>query len=922
VLTSISQVQSQLPDGANDPIVQKRASDSTGLLYIAFNSDQLTAPQINDYLTRSVQPRIETIDGVSQATIFGGDSIAMRIWLDPDRMAARNVTASDVAAALKANNFNTAAGKVKGGFVQSSIDVQTSLDSVDQFRNLVVATVDSTIIRIDDIAEVALGSESSSSSARFDGERSVSLAIYATPSANPLTVIQAVRDALPEIESQLPPGLGLTIAYDATAFIDASIDEVISTLWQAVIIVLVVIFLFLGSVRSTLIPIVTIPLSLVGVMMFLLAFGFSINLLTLLALVLAIGLVVDDAIVVVENVHRHIDEGLSPFEAALKGAREIALPVIAMTITLAAVYAPIGFVGGLTGALFREFAFTLAGAVVVSGIIALTLSPMMCSRLLRPTSPGGLSSKLDAIFARLQKRYRRMLEASLDNRPVVLTMLVGIVALAGLLYTVIPSQLAPDEDQGVIISIVTLPSSANLDYVESQTDHLSEILRSIDGVDHALAINGNPTSTQALAITLLKPWGDRDKGQAEILTELRGKVGDVTGARVFLFPQPSLPGSTGGAPIQFVITSFAEYSELVAILDELQRRAEESGLFLFTDTDLKYDTPQVKVAIDADKANQIGLDMEDIGDTLAILLSGNYTNFFSLYGQSYEVIPQVPRDFRLTAEWLGRYQVRTASGAMVPLSTVVTVTTDVQPNELTTFQQLNSATLSAVTYPGRTTGEALAFLEQASKEILPRGFSYDFAGQSRQYVQEGNTIVFAFVMALIVIYLVLAAQYESYRDPLIILIALPTSMFGALTALYIGSIPAVTSLNIYSEIGLVTLIGLISKHGILMVDFANKVQIEEGRSRRAAIEEAAAVRLRPILMTTAAMVMGMVPLLFASGAGAHSRFDMGLVIAAGMAVGTCFTLFVTPAIYTLLARDHAAEAGAAKAAAGSNEAAP
>jgi hydrophobe/amphiphile efflux-1 (HAE1) family protein len=904
VLTSVSQVQNQLPSGALDPVVVKKGADSTALLYVSFNSNEMSTSQINDYLTRIAQPRVQTIKGVSQAQILGGEDIAMRIWLDPDRMAARNITPSDVTAALRANNFTTAAGQVKGDFVQTSINAQTSLSSVEEFRNLTVAALDGTIVRIDDIASVELGPSSVSSSARFDGRRAVTLAIYATPTANPLTVIADVRAALPDIEAQMPGSMSLTVAYDATAFIEESINEVLKTLGEAVVIVLVVIFLFLGSLRSTLIPIVTIPLSLIGVMAMLQALGFSINLLTLLALVLAIGLVVDDAIVVVENVHRHIEEGMAPFDAAITGARDIAVPVISMTITLAAVYAPIGFVSGLTGALFKEFAFTLAGAVVVSGVVALTLSPMMCALLLRPKKAGGLTDRLDTIFDSVQNRYRLILHGTLGFRSVTVIVLVGVIGLTGMLYVISPKQLAPEEDQGVLLSQITAPSAVNLDYLEQQTERLSTIARGIDGVDHVLAINGTPNSSQGLAIMLLDPWGQRSVTQAQITAELQQKINPVTGARVFIFPLPSLPGSTGGAPVQFVITSFADYGQIVEILAEMQQRALESGLFVFVDSDLKFDTPQFEVEVDTDKANQIGLDMQDIGNALAILLGGSYTNYFSLYGRSYEVIPQVPREFRLTEDWLGRYQVRTQSGQMVPLSTVVSISRTIQPNALTTFQQLNSATLSGVPMPGRTLGEALAFLETTAQEVLPNGFSYDFNGQSRQFVNEGNTLAIAFGMALVIIYLVLAAQFESFRDPFIILIALPTSMFGALAFIYAFSLTGATSVNIYSQVGLVTLIGLISKHGILMVDFANKQQIEHGMSRREAIEEAAAVRLRPILMTTAAMVLAMIPLLIASGAGALSRLNMGLVIAAGMSIGTLFTLFVTPAVYTFIARDH------------------
>jgi multidrug efflux pump len=709
------------------------------------------------------------------------------------------------------------------------------------------------------------------------------------------------------VQSQLPAGLNATIAYDSTEFIRASITEVAKTLVEAAAIVIVVIFLFLGNLRSTFIPIVTIPLSLVGVMIPLLALGYSINLLTLLALVLGIGLVVDDAIVVVENIHRHIEEGMTPFDAAIQGAHEIALPVVAMTITLAAVYAPIGFVSGVTGALFREFAFTLAGAVIVSGFIALTLSPMMCSKLLRhDTGQSRFGRLVDRTFDRLRGAYRRRLASTLNFRALTLLILVGVLALTGVMYVSTPRELAPEEDQGILLSLIKTPQIGNLDYIEQATQKLYSEARAVPELSHLFLINGFPTVRSGFAGFLLKPWDQRARNQKQVLAALGPKFLAVPTAQVQAFSPPALPGSTGGAPMQFVIRTTGDYTTLADVALKMQQAARESGLFLFTDVDLKFDTPQYVLKVDADKANRIGVNMQDVGTALSTMLGGNYVNLFSLYGRSYQVIPQAPREFRLTPDWLTRYQLRAANGELVPLSAVASVSEEVQPNGLTSFQQLNSATLSGVPFPGRTLGDALDFLKAKSQEIFPEGYSYDFQGDSRQYEQEGNALVYVFVFALIVIYLVLAAQYESFRDPLIILIALPTALFGALLPLNIGGVLGFASINIYSQIGLVTLIGLISKHGILMVDFANRLQETRGLTRRAAIEEAAAVRLRPILMTTAAMVVGMVPLIAASGAGARSRFDIGLTIFAGMAIGTMFTLFVTPMVYTFLARDHVA----------------
>jgi hydrophobe/amphiphile efflux-1 (HAE1) family protein len=905
VLSKISQVKSVLPRDAMDPVVVKQTGQGFALMYLSFNSKVLTQAQITDYITRVVQPKLQVIDGVANAQVLGGQNFAMRIWLDPDRMAALGVTATDVRNALAANNFTSAAGEVKADFVQVSVNAKTSLDNAAAFGRLVIASRGDTLVRLNDVARIELGPDAVDSSSVFDGLKAVFIGIYGTPTANPLSVIAGVREEMKSITAQLPQGIDAAIAYDSTEFIRASLWEVGKTLGEAAIIVIVVIFLFLGNLRSTLIPIVTIPLSLVGVMIFLLAMHYSINLLTLLAMVLAIGLVVDDAIVVVENIDRHIEEGMTPMAAALKGAREIALPVVAMTITLAAVYAPIGFVSGVTGSLFREFAFTLAGSVIVSGFVALTLSPMMCSRLLKvPQGHGGFARLLDRLFEGLRRRYERRLHKTLNFRALTILILGGVLVLTGVLYMSTPRELAPDEDQGVLLALIKAPQYGNLDYLEKTTGEVFKAFKSIPEEAHVFTINGYAGVRQAFSGLILKTWGDRTRSHKQVLQDLQPKLAAVSGGLALAFSPPALPGSTGGPPLQFVIRTTGDYQQLAKTVDDLQKAARASGLFIFTDSDLKFDTPQIEFSIDSDKANRLGISMQDIGSTLATMLGGNYVNRFNLYGHSYQVIPQVPRDFRLTPDWLTRYQVRTSAGGLVPLATVASVSQTTQPNALTEFQQLNSATLSGVPFPGHTLAEGLDFLRAKAKEMFPEGYSIDYQGDSRQLMQEGNTLVYAFVFALIVIFLVLAAQFESFRDPIVILIALPTAMFGALLPLNIGSIMQLTTINIYTQIGLVTLIGLISKHGILMVEFANRLQREEGYSRRAAIEHAAGVRLRPILMTTCAMVVAMIPLIVAKGAGAMSRFDIGLVIFAGMSIGTLFTLFVTPAVYTLVAKDH------------------
>ena len=911
VLAKTNQVKGVLPRDANDPIVVKQTGQGTALMYLSFNSKVMTSSQITDYLTRVIQPKLQTIDGVANAQILGGQTFAMRVWLDPTRMAALGVTPADVKNALTANNFTTAAGEIKSDYTQVSVNALTSLDSAEAFAQLVIAAHGDALIRLGNIAKIELGPQSSDSSSVFDGLKAVFIGIYGTPESNPLNVIDGVRAQFPELQRQAPTGLQSTIAYDSTEFIRASIYEVAKTLGEAGVIVIVVIFLFLGNLRSTIIPIVTIPLSLIGVMIALLALGYSINLLTLLALVLGIGLVVDDAIVVVENIYRHIEDGMTPFDAALQGAHEIALPVIAMTITLAAVYAPIGFVAGVTGALFREFAFTLAGAVIVSGFIALTLSPMMCSKLLRHNSNQGWFGRfIDRSFEGLKRRYKRRLHSTLNFRALTMLILTGVLALTGIMYASTPKELAPEEDQGILLSLIKTPQLGNLDYLEHTTQTLYDKVHAIPEIAHVFIINGLNGVRSGFGGLLLKPWGNRTRSQKQILQALGPDFSAVPGAQVQAFSPPALPGSTGGPPMQFVIRSTGDFVTLANVAAQMQKAASESGLFLFTDTDLKFDTPQYQLKIDFDKANRLGVSMQDIGSALSTILGGNYVNRFNLYGRSYEVIPQAPREFRLTADWLTRYEVRASNGELVPLSTVADISQTVQPNALSSFQQLNSATLSGVPFPGRTLGEALDFLKTKSQEVFPEGFTYDFQGDSRQYEQEGNALVYAFIFALVIIYLVLAAQYESFRDPIVILIALPTALFGALLPLNIGGVIGASSINIYTQIGLVTLIGLISKHGILMVDFANRLQENQGFSRREAIEEAAAVRLRPILMTTSAMVVGMTPLIMAAGAGARSRFDIGLTIFAGMSIGTMFTLFVTPAVYTFIARDHSAHARA------------
>jgi multidrug efflux pump len=904
VMAKVQQVKYLLPTGAQDPIITKATGQTTAVMYIGFSSNELSSAAISDYLTRVVQPLLVTVPGVASADILGGQVFAMRLWLDPVRMAARGITASDVSAAIQANNYQSAPGQAKGYFTVTNVSANTGLTDVAQFKQMVVKSRSGALVRLEDIATVDLAAQSWTSSVAMNGQRAVFIGIQATPTGNPLTLVRDARGLLPEIERNLPPSIIMQVAYDSTKFIQASIDEVQFSLALAVAIVVIVIFLFLGSLRSVVIPIVTIPLSLIGAGTLMAAMGFSLNLLTLLAMVLAIGLVVDDAIVVVENVYRHIEQGRTPAQAALIGAREIASPVISMTLTLAAVYAPIGFLGGVTGALFREFAFTLAGAVIISGIVAVTLSPMMCSLLLsREMLHGRFVRLIDRAFSRLAAAYGRRLERSLDYRPVTALFGAAVLASIAFMYMHTKAELAPEEDQGVLFALTKAPQYANLDYAQAYEGALDRGFTSFPETYLRFIVNGRFGPNQGIAGVILKPWNERARSAQQLKPLMQRKVDGVEGLRAFVFSLPPLPATIGGLPIQMVIYSPQDYQAIYEAMEKIKAAARKSGMFIVIDSDLDFNQPVIHVDIDRSKANELGITMRSIGDTLALLVGENYVNRFNLGGRSYEVIPQVPRADRLTPETLTRYYVNSAAGQPVPLSNLVTLKTATEPNALTQYNQLNSATFQAVPMPGVTTGQAVDFLEQQVKS-LPAGFSHDYLSDTRLYVREGNQLTVTFVFALIVIFLVLAAQFESLRDPLVILVSVPMSICGAMIPLFFG----LATMNIYTQVGLVTLIGLISKHGILMVAFANELQVSENLDRRRAIEQAARVRLRPILMTTAAMVVGLVPLLTATGAGAASRFSIGVVVVAGMSVGTLFTLFVLPAVYTVLAKDHLAAA--------------
>jgi multidrug efflux pump len=908
VISKIDKVRSQLPAGALPPTIDVQVGESTAAMYLSFSSDQLDNNQITDYLTRVVQPKLASIAGVQSAQILGARVFAMRIWLKPDKLAAYGLSPAQVSAALVANNALAAVGSTKGSFISINMNAATDLHTAEEFKQLVVKQQNGTIIRLRDVADVVLGAENYDTAVRFSGESATFIGIFVLPTANALDVIDRVKVAVPDIESALPAGLQITVPYDSTAYIHDAINEVIKTLVEALAIVIVVIFLFLGSVRSVIIPIIAMPLSLVGACFLMLAMGFTINLLTLLAMVLAIGLVVDDAIVVVENIHRHMEEGLGPLEAALKGARELGGPVIAMTITLAAVYAPIGFQGGLTGTLFREFAFTLVGSVIISGVVALTLSPMMCSALLRHrTGKKGFADFLDATFDKLRARYEALLSWVMQTWPVMLILPVVAMALIWPFYSMTKQELAPDEDQGLIICFSTGAADANIDQTAVYGGQVEKILRSFPETRNVFQVFGAVSSSAASGIAnssiagmVLKPWSERTRGTLELLPQVGARLSSIAGFKTAAILRPPLPGGGSGLPVQFVVLSTDTPEHMALVADALVANAMQSGLFAYADSSLKLDQPQGYLDIDREKAASLGVNMQEVANDVGSMLGGGYLNYFNIQGNSYKVIPQVERIDRLNPQQLGDYYVSTGNGPLVPLSTFASLRTKVQPQTLNHFQQLNSATISLALRGGVSQGQALDYLRNQAAILFPQGYSADYGGQSRQYIQEGNTLILAFAFGAIIIFLVLAAQFESFRDPLIILLgSVPMTLVAALAFLFLGF----SSINIYTQVGLITLVGLISKHGILIVQFANQLQ-EEGMEKLAAIEHAAGVRLRPILMTTAAMVLGTVPLVIATGAGAASRYAMGIVIVTGMTVGTFFTLFVVPSVYMLIARDH------------------
>lgn len=905
VMANVQQVRSELPSESEDPVIVKGTGQQFAIMYLAFQNQNMTSEQQTEYLERVIRPRMSTIDGVAEVQILGAANYAMRVWIDPVRLASRGVTASEVVQAINASNFLAAPGTTRNEYVAYSITLESTLQSPEAFGALPLRSNGDEVVRLRDVASIELAAESTDSIVNFNGGAGTFIGIFPTPAANPLNTADAVIAELPSIQESLPEGMNVELVYNATDTIRASVQEVFVTIAEAVVIVVVVILLFLGSFRSVVMPVVTIPLSLIGVCFFLMMMGYSINLLSLLAMVLAIGLVVDDAIIVVENIHRHIEEGLSPMEATLKGMREISLAIVAMTLTLVAVFMPLGFTAGLTGALFREFAFTLAGAVVISGMVALTITPMMSARLLKAGGHSRFQKFVDRSFDRLANFYEKLVSGSLNYRPVTLFITVAFIGVTGFMFMNTSSELAPEEDVGALFAIVNGPRYATVDYTQRYAEEMNEVTADVNDVKTRFSIIGlGPGQTNTgFVVWGLHDWADRERSQAEIQQDIQARIDRVDGVQAFVFAPPTLPGAGGGLPVSIIIQSTGQPSEVFEVADQIRQEAEATGQFIIVQNTLAFDAPQVTVTIDRERAAALNVPVSDIGTTLGALVGGGAISQFDRESNSYDIITQVPAEYRNNPEALGEFFIRSTTGDMIPLSAVVDIRTNASPAAIEQFNQLNSATIEAMPMPGVTTGTAIQTVTDIARNTMPDSFFIDYSGQSRLEVTQGNTILIAFTLAVVVIYLMLAAQFESFRDPFIILMSVPLSIFGAILPLNLG----IATLNIYTQVGLITLIGIITKHGILMVEFANQ-QRDEGMSIREAIVHSAKVRLRPILMTTAALALAVVPLMIADGAGAAARHAMGTVIFWGLLIGTFFTLFVVPMFYTFITSRERSEA--------------
>lgn len=904
VSTKVSSIRGELPVEAQDPVIAKSDANGFALAYYSFYSDTLSDVEVTDYLLRTIQPAISTVKGVGEAQILGGKTYSMRIWMDPIRMAALKVSAANIVNAIGANNYQSAAGQTRSNLVQTNVNAVTDTGDPNVIKRFVVRESDNKIVRLGDVADIELGAENYDSLVMFGSVPSIYIGINGSTDGNPLTTIKLVTAKLEKMKNAFPPGLRVAIAYDSTEFIQASIDEVILTLIQASIIVVIIIFLFLGSVRSTMVPLVTIPLSIIGVLFYMQILGYSINLLTLLAMVMAIGLLVDDAILVVENIYRHIGEGLKPLQAAFVGAREIAKPVIATTIVLIVVYAPIGLLGGLTGVLFKEFAFTLVGTIIISTIIALTLSPMMCSRILKPTvANNAYARSITTLFDHLQRRYERFLESSLRTRSATVVFIVLILAMLMAMLPFVQNELAPEEDQGIIFLFSQAPDHASLDYLNKYTAPYHDIFRNYKAeYQSSFMANGFGGPTVSFAGMLLKPWEQRSLSTLEMIPEIQQQLNQQPGLQSFAFNPPSLPGASGNTPVEFIVKTQQSYDQLYGVVQQILAKARETGQFYFIKSDFNFSKPEIRVTVNRERAEAMGISMREIGQTLGAILAEGYVSRFNLAGRSYKIIPQARQADRENGDIVSQYYVYTPQGEQVSLSALVDIKYTSVPGQLVQFQQQNSAKIDAV--PGVPLSQALQTLRDITEEVAPAGYTFDYQGQSRQLIQEGSVLALTFGFAIIIVFLVLAAQYESFRDPFIILTTVPLAMFGAIIPMFLWEV----SMNIYSQVGLITLIGLVSKHGILIVEFANEIQIKEKLAPGQAVIKAASLRLRPILMTSFSTIIGIMPLVIASGAGAASRQAIGITIVSGFAIGTLFTLFVLPVIYTYFAKDRYLEA--------------
>ena len=893
----VSRVRNKLPDAVDEPVIAKVEADANPVIWIAFSSDRHSAMEVTDVASRIVKPRLQTLPGAADVRVFGERKFAMRIWLDKQRLAAYQLTPADVEDALRKQNIEVPAGRIESREREFSVVASTDLKTPEEFGNVVVRTVNTYPVRIRDVARVELGPAAERTSVRFKGRSAVSLGVIKQATANPLELSKALRQLLPKISAELPEGMTATISYDSSVFIDRSIEAVFKTIGEAILLVLGIIFFFLRNFRATLIPLVTIPVSLVGAFGIMFALGFSINTLTLLALVLAIGLVVDDAIVVLENIFRHIEEGMPRLQAAQQGAREIGFAVVAMTLTLAAVYAPVAFMTGRTGKLFIEFALTLAGAVLVSGFVALTLSPMMCALLLRHEEKHGAAfMMIERFLDALNAGYRRLLSATLQRRWLVMALFVAVAALCGVLLKSLKSELAPVEDRGIIFGMFVGPEGATLEYSEKYARQLEAIYSQTKDVDRFFVVAGNPTVSQGISVVGLTDWNDRTRRSPDIAKELFPKFQGIPGVMAFPVTPPSLGQSPRERPVNFVIVTSAPYDELQKVTQQFLGELAKNSNLTNIDTDLKLNKPELSVAVRRDKAADLGVPVDTIGRTMETFLGGRQVTRFKREGEQYDVIVQVADVERQTPDDIREIYVRGRDGSMIALDNLVSVKEAISPRELNHFGQRRAVTITANLAPGYALGEALNFMDGVADKVLKPGYAVDYNGQSREFRQSSSSLALTFLLALAFIYLVLAAQFESFRDPLIIMLTVPLSMAGALLALWLTN----GTLNVYSQIGLVTLVGLITKHGILIVEFANQLQ-EQGRELKAAVIEAATLRLRPILMTTGAMVLGAVPLALATGAGAESRQQIGWVIVGGLLLGTFLTLFVVPTVYTLMA---------------------